>query len=145
MKKIILIVPVILFYISSYCQTENNDYKMMIDSAVLMQKIAYKPNLYLIDEKHQAYTLSSDTFRDKFKTISLYEKQNRKQLKRGISAWKIIPVLIGNKLTIYIIDFIIIYKKNNYTFSNGGGATVMFEYSCDKNKWLLRESKWSGL
>nr|WP_199158659.1 hypothetical protein [Pedobacter sp. ASV2] len=54
MKKIILIGPVVLFYISSYCQTENNDYKMIIDSAVLMQKMAYKPNLYLIDEKHQA-------------------------------------------------------------------------------------------
>jgi len=117
----------------------------MIDSAIVMQKMAYKPNVYLIDAKDQPYTLSSDKLRDKFKTISLYEKRNRKQLKRGIKAWKIIPVLTGNKLTIDIIDFIITYKNNNYAFGNGGGATVTFEYSCDKKKWILLENKWIGI
>ncbi|MEN5193222.1 hypothetical protein [Sphingobacterium faecium] len=117
---------------------------MMIDSAILMQETAYKPNIFLIDENDQPYTLSSDKFRNKFKAISLYKKQNRKQLKKGINAWKILPVLTGNKLTIDIIDFIITYNNNNYTFGNGGGATVVFEYNCDIGKWVLVNTKWLG-
>jgi hypothetical protein len=62
-----------------------------------------------------------------------------------IRAWKILPVLNGNKLTIDIVNFKITYRRNNYAFGNGGGATVVFEYFCNERKWVLVDSKWSGL
>jgi len=146
MKKILLIVSAILVYVSSYGQSKSNDYKTMVDSAVLMQKkVAYKQNIYLIDEKNQPYILSSEKLPDNFKYIFLYEKRNRKILKKGINAWKILPVLNGNKLTIDIVSFVITYKKNNYAFGNGGGGKVVFEYSCETAKWVLLETKWSGV
>lgn len=143
MKAIMLIASIVLAYSSSYSQS--SDYKTMIDSAIVMQKAAYKPNIYLIDEQNQPYILSSDKLQKEFRYISLFEKRNRKQLKKGINAWKIFPVLNGNRLTIDIVDFTITYRRNNYAFGNGGGATVIFEYSCDEKKWILLESKWSGI
>lgn len=143
MKKIILIV-LVFTYASSYGQTKD-DCKVMIDSAIAMQKVVYLPNIYLIDEKDQPYLLSAEELRKKFKYISLYETQNKKLLKQGINAWKIIPSLNGNRFTVNILDFLITYSKNNYAFKNGGGATVIFEYSCDSNKWILLENKWSGI
>ena len=76
-----------------------------------MQKAAYKPNIYLIDEQNQPYMLSSDKLQKEFRYISLFEKRNRKQLKKGINAWKIFPVLNGNRLTIDIVDFTITYRR----------------------------------
>jgi len=145
MKVITFIAFILLSYSSLHCQTQTNDYKAMIDSAIAMQKEAYKPNIYLLDEQNQSYILSNEELQKRFSYIALFEKRNRNQLKKGIRAWKIIPVLNGNRLTIDIIDFKITYRRNNYEFGNGGGATVIFEYLCNEGRWILIESKWSGL
>lgn len=145
MKKIVFLASVILTHSLSYGQNQNNYYKIMIDSAIVMQTAAYKPNIYLIDELNQPFIISSDKFQKKFRYIALFKKRNRKQLKKGINAWKIFPVLNGNKLTIDIVDYRITYRRNNYAFGNGGGAKVIFEYSCNEKKWILLESKWLGI
>lgn len=142
--KIIIHIVLAFVSVSAYGQTKN-DYKIMIDSAIAMQKAMYRPDIYLIDEKDQPYISTSDDLGKKFKYISLYEIKNRKLLKEGINAWKIFPILNGNRMTINIIDFVITYRKNNYAFGNRGGATVIFEYSCNSNKWILLNTKWSGL
>ncbi len=143
MKRITLIILAFI-YVSAYGQTKD-EYKVLIDSAIAMQKATYGPDIYLIDEKDQPYTPMSDELTRKFKYISVYDKRNKKRLKKGINAWKILPTMNGNKLTINIIDFIITYQKNNYTFGNRGGATVVFEYARNSNKWVLLSTKWSGL
>jgi hypothetical protein len=144
-KVIALVAFVFLIHSSLCCQTRTNDYKAMVDSAVVMQKAAYKQNIYLIDEQNHSYALADTELQKRFSYINLFEKRNRKRLKKGIRAWKIFPVLNGNRLTINIVDFTITYKRNNYAFGNGGGATVIFEYYCNEGKWVLVESKWSGL
>lgn len=149
--KITLLLFVITFvHVSCYGQSKNDDYKKLIDSAIIIQttqadKTPYQPGIYLIDAKDQAYVFTSDVDQKRFGHINVYDKKNKKLLKDGIKAWKVLPVLNGSKLIVSIIDFYITYKKNNYNFANGGGATVIFEYSCDKNAWIFRETKWTGI
>lgn len=138
-------VVMIVGCITCYGQIAKNDYKDMIDSAILMQKSAYRLNVYLIDEKDYPYQLTAKSLHGKFKYLSIFDKSNRPRLKKGINAWKIIPTLHGNQLTIDIIDFTITWRKNRYNFGNGGGATVLFEYSCIDQKWILKQSNWNGL
>jgi hypothetical protein len=150
MKIILLFTTMICIHISSYCQSKNDDYKKMIDSAIVIQtmhpdKVPYRTGIYLIDAKDQAYILKSDVDQKKFSSINVYDKKNKKLLEKGINAWKVLPVLSGNKLIVSIIDFNITCKRNNYSFANGGGATVVFEYLCDKGRWVFRETKWSGI
>jgi len=68
-----------------------------------------------------------------------------RRLKKGIRAWKIIPVLKGNRMTITIIDFRITYKSNKYNYTNGGGAEFVFEFSCEKKAWILLARTSRGL
>jgi hypothetical protein len=146
------IIFIILTSIScfSFGQNRIDDYRKMIDSAVIMQTalpriFENKEDTYLIDQNDQPYILVSNKDQAKFKSISVYAKKNRKLLKDGINAWKVMPTLDNNKLVIHIVNFTITYKKHNYNFANGGGAKVIFEYSCTNDKWVLTESKWSGI
>ncbi len=150
MKIILLSLTIIFVHISSYGQSKNNEYKKMVDSAIVMQtthidKVPYQSGIYLLDGKDQAYMLTLDADQKKFSYMNVYDKRNKGLLKKGIEAWKVLPVLNGNRLTVSIVYFSVTYKKNNYNFTNGGGATVIFEYSCEKNKWIFIETKWSGI
>jgi hypothetical protein len=143
---------IILFFISrtSFGQSGIDDYKKMVDSAIIIQTTlpvfsSGKGNVYLIDQSNEPYILLSDKDQLKFKTISIYSKENRSIIKKGIKAWKVVPMLNKNKLTVHIVDFAITYKNKKYNFSNGGGAEVIFEYSCDQDKWVLVKSSWSGI
>lgn len=144
-----LIVLAVFACVTVYGQNKD-EYKRMVDTAIILQtrnaeQTPYKDDIYLIDQKDQAYYLSLDNEKNKFNSINLYDKKNRSRLKKGIHAWKILPVLKGNRLIVNIIDFNITYKNRNYNFANGGGATVVFEYHCDTSKWVLVNTKWSGI
>ena len=147
MKKV-LVAIFIFSVVKGYSQKHESEYKKMIDTAltIMMQKMinpgeTFKNNdLYLLDENDRPYPYLHTSLID-FKSIDLFKAKNDKKLKQGIKAWKIIPVLKGNRMTITIIDFRITYKNNNYNYSNGGGSESVFEYSCDKNAWLLIGSK----
>lgn len=144
-----LIVLVVFACVTVYGQNKD-EYKRMVDTAIILQTMNheqthYKNGIYLIDQKDQAFHLSSDNEKNKFNSINVYDKKNRSSLKKGIHAWKILPVLKGNRLIVNIIDFNITYKNRNYHFANGGGATVIFEYHCDTSKWVLMNTKWSGI
>lgn len=144
-----IIVLVVFACVTVYGQNKD-EYKRMVDTAIILQTMnpeqtPYKDGIYLIDQKDQAYYLSLDNEKNKFNSINVYDKKNRGRLKKGIHAWKILPVLNGNRLIIKIVDFNITYKNRNYNFANGGGATVIFEYDCDTSKWVLMNTKWSGI
>lgn len=144
-----LIVLAVFACFTVYGQNKD-EYKRMVDTAIILQarnpeQTPYNDGIYLIDQKDQAYYLSSDNEKNKFNSINVYDKKNRGRLKKGIHAWKILPVLNGNRLIINIVDFNITYKNRNYNFANGGGATVIFEYHCDTSKWVFMATKWSGI
>lgn len=150
MKALILIFVIVFSCTVSHGQVKEDDYKKMIDTAIIMQttgysKTPYRSGIYLIDSKDQIYILTSNTDKKKFGYINVYDKKNKKLLKKGVNVWKVLPVLSGNKLVVSIIDFNVTYKKNNYNFANVGGATVTFEYLCDQNKWVFKETNWSGI
>ncbi|MGA6119346.1 hypothetical protein [Sphingobacterium anhuiense] len=150
MKIILLLLAIILGHISSYGQNKNDDYKKMVDSAIVIQtmvpdKVPYRSGIYLLDGRDQAYTLTSDTHQKKFSYMNVYDKGSKSLLRKGVEAWKVLPVLSGNKLIVKIICYNITYKKYNYNFANAGGATVIFEYSCEKDTWIFKETKWIGI
>lgn len=53
--------------------------------------------------------------------------------------------LIGNKIEINVIDFIVDFKKKNFNYSNTGGSKLIFKYDCDKLKYTLLEKKQGGI
>ncbi len=151
--------------INLFCQNSTDNYKMMIDSSIIIKlnksfehynqelKKDIKTdnwkkyiseysnrlkNIYLIDESYNPFYLN----REKqnlycFKSINPYEKKNRKLLKKGINTWKVSSNLNNNKLIIRIIEFFITFENGQYNFANGGGSTTIFEYNCDKMRWEL--------
>nr|WP_236590228.1 hypothetical protein [Sphingobacterium multivorum] len=149
MKKMMLIILSFFVCFIVYSQSKD-EYKSMVDSAIVLQtkyldQNPYNEDIYLIDVNDRAYCLSSDNKKNKFSSIDVYDKKSKGRLKKGIHAWKILPILNGNRLTVNIIDFGIAYKKHNYHFANSGGATVVFEYQCATGKWVLINTTWSGL
>lgn len=172
MKNILFIV-LLSVSLNLYSQDNRDDYRKLIDSSLVIKSTeAYKnfkddlnkkndtdnwkyyisnykhyiENIYLIDGNNQPYSIDSSKNSDiKFKQIDIYNAKNKKIIKKGIDAWKIVTTLEGNKLKIVIIDFKIIYNKGNYKFANGGGKTVIFEYLCQDKKWALISNKTNAL
>lgn len=131
----------------SYSQDKIDDYKKMIDSAIIIKKNisnnAWRKKYYLINSDNAKYITNKRQaifFND---PINIYDKKNRKLLKKGIYVWKIVTELVNNQLIVNIIDFRVFYKNNNYEFiNNGSGSTLIFEYSCQYGRWkLLPENK----
>lgn len=150
MIKCILLLVITFFSIVSMGQEVEDKYSQLIDSAIILQINTLgiwekEIGITLIDRNNQPYFLRADTLRSRFKSISFYSRNGKRDLKNGKRVWKVIPLLERNKLVIQIIDFNVYYKKRGYQFVNGGGATVVFEYSCSSNQWNLVKSKWSGL
>jgi hypothetical protein len=148
-----------LFFLKGYSQKRENEYKIMLDSAVSIKSRAFvksdksspnseaydKEDLYLIDENDLPYKYSGILTGLQFKAISVLDPKNKSVLNKGIRAWKIIPVLQGSSLKISIINFFITYRSGGYQYANGGGSETIFEYLCSENKWVLAKSKNQGL
>ncbi|UPT69697.1 MAG: hypothetical protein M0D53_11075 [Flavobacterium sp. JAD_PAG50586_2] len=168
MKNIFLI-AILTININLYSQTKVDDYKRLVDSTIVIKSIEtynhfqselskniktdnwkyyidnYKhsiENIYLLDSNNHPYSIGlQKDINVKFKLIDIYNKKNIKLLKKGIDTWKIIPNLENNKLIVTIINFKVIYYKNEYKFVNGGGTTIIFEYQCNEKKWTLVSNK----
>lgn len=171
--KNILFIALLSISLNLYSQDKIDDYKKMIDSSIVIKSIEtyknfkedldkkidtenwkyyignyklYIENIYLIDGNNRPYSITLSENSDiKFKQIDIYSKENKKTIKKGIDAWKIVTSLEGNKLKIVIIDFKINYIKGNYKFVNGGGKTIIFEYLCQDKKWILTSNKTNAL
>lgn len=152
-----LVIILLCCFLKGYTQ-KRDDYKKMIDSAIsikanqlfeLTQKTSegssLRPSLYLINEDDLPYKYSPPLENIMFKYIDVYNPENKKTLKKGIFAWKILASLKNDTFIITIIDFTITYKNGNYNYANGGGSKTLFQYSCQENKWVLIESKSSGI
>lgn len=157
MKTLFLSVS-LLFLIDGYSQKQENDYKLLIDSALTLKVNEFikvqkgdnaidinQSNYYLIDENNFPYKYNRTFERIKFKSIDLSHPKNKQLLRKGIRVWKIIPTLKSNNLKVDIIEFMVTYRENTYKFLNGGGAEIEFEYSCESNKWVLIKFSNKGL
>lgn len=110
-----------LFSIRGYSQERANEYKAIIDSAISIKSrellksyksssqsgMLEKEDLYLIDENDLPYKYSGISTGLRFKAINILDPKNKGVLRKGIRAWKIIPVLQGGKLKINIINFLV--------------------------------------
>lgn len=171
MKKIVYLL--ILFSINVFSQNKNeNDYKKLIDSALVIKASDFSKfyhqqlkkdeksdnwnkyltnlkntinNIYVIDENSSSVKLQNVKISIPLKTIDIDHHKNRRLLKKGINVWKVIPILHGNQLEIVIIEFKVIYKNKGYEFANGGGSTIVFQYSCEKEKWNLIKEEHKGI
>jgi hypothetical protein len=104
-----------------------------------------RTSLYLINEDDLPYKYFPTLENIMFKYIDVYKPENKKTLKKGIFAWKILTSLKNDTFIVTIIDFTITYKNGNYNYANGGGSKTLFQYYCQENKWVLIESKSSGI
>jgi hypothetical protein len=102
-------------------------------------------DVYLLDENNRPYNYGPILKNALFKSINIFDAKNKTLIRKGIYAWKIIPVLQGNTLKIGIINFKITYRNRNYNFANGGGGEAIFEYSCDAKEWKFVKLNYQGL
>ena len=153
-----LLLIILFSVLKGYSQNQKNECKLMIDSAISIRVNEFytqmkknnagnslPKNLYLINENDLPYFYSSLLTDIQFKYLSIYSPNSKKVLKKGIFAWKVSASLINDTFNITIIDFTSTYKKGNYNYANGGGSKTVFKYSCQENKWILIESKNSGI
>ena len=133
-----------------------NEYKKLVDSAISiaannymlqLSEISSKENniIYVVDENSKPIDLDSIKSKLPLKTIDVNNKKNRKLLKKGLRILKILPFLQGNTITITIIDFLVNYKNKEYRYFNGGGSSVLFEFSCQEEKWVLSKVEHIGI
>jgi len=102
-------------------------------------------NTYVIDQNSSSIKLENVKTSIPLKTIDIEDKKNTRLLKKGINVWKIIPSLKGNTLTIDIIDATVYYKNKEFIFGNSGGSTIVFQYSCEEEKWKLIKEEHKGI
>ena len=63
-----------------------------------------------------------------------------------ITLVRIVPLRISNgDFFVNIIPFSTTYSKNQFWYANGGGLSVIYEYSVDLNGLIFKENKWSWI
>ena len=155
-KKGILLFMLLATNILFSQEKKLNEYKKLVDSAISIAANNYmlqlsenssKENniIYVVDENSKPIDLDSIKSKLPLKTIDVNNKKNRKLLKKGLRILKILPFLQGNTITITIIDFLVNYKNKEYRYFNGGGSSVLFEYSCQEEKWILTKVEHIGI
>lgn len=172
MKKIITYFFILLFSNIFSQNKKNDDFEKLIDSSLVIKsnnlnrfynkELKQKEktenwniyinnlkksinNTYVIDENQLPVKLENLKTSIPLKTLDIENRKNRKLLRKGISIWKIIPNLKGNILKISILDASLYYKNKSYEFSYGGGSTIVFQYSCEEEKWKLIKEEHRGI
>lgn len=171
MKKISIFLS-ILFCVSAFSQKKiKDDYKVLIDSAIvikannlyenynqdLSQNIdtenwniyinnlkEHVNNIYVTNENFESMNLNDIKTKIPLKSIDVKSPRNKKLLRKKVNIWKVKPLLQGIFFKIDIIDFSAKYKNKKYHFENGGGSTIIFEYSCNEGKWKLINAEHKG-
>ena len=101
----------------------------------LKQKMS---NLYVTDENENPIEIQNPQNSPiQFKPIGLRDKKYRQILKKGVSFIKVFTKMESNRFIVTILDAGSSYKKGRLFFltSSDGGKKVVFEYSCEDDKW----------
>lgn len=140
----------------SFAQKGGNkdDYKRMIDSAISIISNSYFSSaisrldtIAILKEDNSPWPIIGLNLNSNLISINIFDSTTKKKIVdgRGLDAWKLFPNLEGNKMKISIAFFVITLSNNEFYFSNGGAARVVFTYSCKKRKWVFQEYKISGI
>jgi len=126
---------------------ERNDLENLIDSSISIvfqsfRNSTYKVNdsIVVLRDNNSNWSVANVNIKN-FYNLDIYDPINRKILEHGIFAWKVYPELKGKSLEISIGFYVVHYKDNDFYFGRGGGAKVVFEYSCKKRRWIFKSMK----
>ncbi|MGC4104617.1 hypothetical protein [Ferruginibacter sp.] len=144
----------ISFFLVCKGQTETNEIKKLVDSAISLKiehiiKFATTPELkkrflsdiYLIDEKDLPYLYSGTRYNVEFVFRNFKSRKNRNEVKKKITAWKIFTSLEANQFKVSIALLIIYYKKRAFWYLRDQVTEFAFEYNCERKKWEKIEAK----
>ena len=157
MKKICIFIAIFLISTQLRGQKDNQLNKLLIESILL--NIDYDSDLYSkVCSTCGAYTLPyicrdglpADFPYDSLQHIDFFTFHNiegypssfKKKLKKGIGAWT-----LGIRLTNNVISIIISsrsvkrIKKRHIGAGVSGSSIYIYEYSCEKQEWELKETK----
>lgn len=149
--RIILTLTAFLISFVLYSQnSENNELKnlkitalsMLINEYFTFNKNINNENfknniIYIIDENLTAIDIERIESPMIIKSIDIYDKKNKKKLKKGINAWRIGLTLNEDIIIISFNYFWLEYKNHKYSFINQGVSNVYFKISCKEKKWEL--------
>ncbi len=139
MKKLLLFV---LWTGISYCQVTYNKFPDFYDVAIKNHydnlkksdsKLSEIDNLYFVYLDIPKGNLPSMIEGKEINYLDLYNKKNKKLLRKRLSAISIKPLTLNmNKIEIFIYNISILFKNGEYHISTGDGTKTIFEYSCEK-------------
>lgn len=148
-----IILSLVVFFISFafYSQNfRNNEIKnlkitalsMLINENFSFYKNINKENLdnniiYIIDENLKDVDVEKIESPLTLESIDIYDKRNKKKLRKGVNVWRLNLTLNEDVITISIGFFWLEYTNNKYSFINHGGYNVYFQISCKEKKWEL--------
>lgn len=159
MKRIILF---ILFIISvcphAHSQIKESQIKVFYEIAIRNHIDNFKEmlndgssvvrieDLYFVSKSIPDIYLPKNIGGYDIKYIDIYKKKNKRLLSNGIFVVSIQPLKLEKENAIVnLLDFTVTLKKGNYNFSNGGGSTTNFKYSCTKQNWISLNTEFFGI
>ena len=160
MKRISFVIVVLFMFFQSKGQETNQLNEMInssINSYIVWSNDFVKQGISLRDTCQ--YYVCKDGFPADFPFSSMQNvtffslhnlnglpKSFQKELKKGISACFVWIKLTGKQLVITVGGRgVKLIKKNNIGISVGDWGIFTYEYSCNKQEWELKETKFGGI
>lgn len=160
MKNLISIIIVFIFSIMLCSAQSKNQLNELLNSSiekhVLTKEQLIKEGVLLPDYLYKIAFLNdnfpsefvfSETIAQRY-DIDFFDTNNygKSELKRGIRAFRLLPIdLRHNTLLITIADVLISKKGKEILISSGDYSIYKFKYSCDKHQWELLNIKEIGI
>ncbi|MDR3327711.1 MAG: hypothetical protein LBT04_06265 [Prevotellaceae bacterium] len=160
MKKIYFVIMLISMSSQLVGQSNNQLNEMIIESlrSYLNYSSELQKKVCSNCEKHNTYIcndgLPADFPCDSMQNVTFLSLHNwnglskslQKELKKGISACFVWLKLTDRQLVISIGGRSVkLIKKNNLGISVGDWGIFTYEYSCEKQKWLLVNTEYGGI
>ena len=102
-------------------------------------------NIFVINEYNQPIQITNTNENYIFKEIDIFKSINKRKIRKGVNVWRFHSYIHDNKLIFIIGERIVKYKNKKYTFGILGSSTIVFQYSCEDEKWLLIKEEHTGV
>lgn len=116
-----------------------------LESTFKNNNVSFPDNINV--EYNEQTTINLPSQIDNFK-ISYLNRDEIKKLssKESIQLIVIRPAVINAKsIIINVIDFNVKFRKNNFSYSNGGGSKIEFVYDCVNDCFKIGKIKQGGI
>lgn len=153
-----LIIVLFIFPSLGFSQTKGDDIKELYSTAIEnhineLKEIRSKDIIiheiqsfnFIANEVPERY-LPKTIKGHKIQYIDIYDKRYKRSLRTGKRVISIQPIeLLGDIITINLIDFWVRRDKKNYDFANRGGSVSRFKYSPKDKSWHPLKTTYSAL